>query len=67
MPLVHVSLRRSKSPAFRKAILDGIYSAMLTSFDVPEEDHFMTSPSTTTRISATARAISASRAAMIWS
>ena len=42
MPLVHVSLRRGKSPAFRKAFLDGIYSAMLTSFDVPEEDRFMT-------------------------
>jgi hypothetical protein len=42
MPLVRVSLRRGKPPAFRKAILDGIYSAMLTSFDVPEEDRFMT-------------------------
>ena len=42
MPLVHVSLRHGKPPAFRKAMLDGIYSAMLTSSDVPEEDRFMT-------------------------
>ena len=41
MPLVRVSLRRGKPAAYRKAILDGIYSAMLSTFDVPEEDRFM--------------------------
>jgi phenylpyruvate tautomerase PptA (4-oxalocrotonate tautomerase family) len=41
MPLVRVSLRRGKSAACRKAILDGIYRAMRSAFDVPEEDRFM--------------------------
>jgi 4-oxalocrotonate tautomerase len=41
MPLVRVSLRRGKPAAYRKAILDGIYRAMLSTFDVPEEDRFM--------------------------
>jgi phenylpyruvate tautomerase PptA (4-oxalocrotonate tautomerase family) len=41
MPLVRVSLRRGKPAAYRKAILDGIYRAMLATFDVPEEDRFM--------------------------
>ena len=41
MPLVRVSLRKGKSAAHRKAILDGIYRAMRSTFDVPEEDRFM--------------------------
>jgi 4-oxalocrotonate tautomerase len=41
MPLVRVSLRKGKPDAYRKAILDGIYRAMRSSFDVPEEDRFM--------------------------
>ena len=41
MPLVRVSLRRGKPAAYREAILDGIYRAMLSTFDVPEEDRFM--------------------------
>jgi 4-oxalocrotonate tautomerase len=41
MPLVRVSLRRGKPTAHRKAVLDGIYRAMLTTFEVPEEDRFM--------------------------
>jgi phenylpyruvate tautomerase PptA (4-oxalocrotonate tautomerase family) len=42
MPLTRVSLRRGKPAAYRKAILDGIYRAMRTVFDVPDEDRFMT-------------------------
>ena len=42
MPLVHVSLRRGKPAAHRQAILDGIYRALRATFDVPEEDRFMT-------------------------
>jgi phenylpyruvate tautomerase PptA (4-oxalocrotonate tautomerase family) len=42
MPLAHVSLRRGKPAAHRKAILDGIYRALRATFDVPEEDRFMT-------------------------
>jgi 4-oxalocrotonate tautomerase len=41
MPLVRVSLRQGKPAAYRKAILEGIYDAMRSSFDVPEEDRFM--------------------------
>jgi 4-oxalocrotonate tautomerase len=41
MPLVRVSLRRGKPAATRKAILDGIYRAMLSTFNVPQEDRFM--------------------------
>ena len=42
MPLVRVSLRQGKPATHRKAILDGIYKAMRSSFDVPDEDRFMT-------------------------
>ncbi len=41
MPLIRVSLRRGKSAAYRRAILDGIYHAMRATFDVPEDDRFM--------------------------
>ena len=41
MPLVRVSLRRGKPAAYCKAILDGIYRAMISAFDVPNEDRFM--------------------------
>ena len=42
MPLARISLRRGKSPAHRKAILDGVYAALRETFDVPENDRFMT-------------------------
>ena len=41
MPLVRVSLRQGKPAAYRKAILEGIYDAMRSTFDVPEDDRFM--------------------------
>jgi 4-oxalocrotonate tautomerase len=41
MPLVRIDLRRGKSPAYRKAICDGIYRAMRGAFNVPEDDRFM--------------------------
>jgi len=41
VPLVRVSLRKGKPAAYRKAILDGIYGAMRSAFEVPEEDRFM--------------------------
>jgi 4-oxalocrotonate tautomerase len=41
MPLVRVSLRRGKSDGYKKAIADGIYKAMLETFDVPKEDRFV--------------------------
>jgi phenylpyruvate tautomerase PptA (4-oxalocrotonate tautomerase family) len=42
MPLTRISLRRGKSPAYRKAIFEGLYLAMRESFEVPEGDCFMT-------------------------
>jgi 4-oxalocrotonate tautomerase len=41
MPLSRISLRKGKSPAYKQAILDGIYLAMRETFDVPENDRFM--------------------------
>jgi len=42
MPLTRISLRAGKSPAYRRAIMDGIYNAMRETFNVPENDRFMT-------------------------
>jgi 4-oxalocrotonate tautomerase len=41
MPLTRISLRRGKPPAYRQAILDGVYAAMRETFDVPEDDRFV--------------------------
>ena len=41
MPLVRIDLRRGKSPAYRKAICDGIYRALRETFSVPEDDRFI--------------------------
>ena len=42
MPLVHISLRAGKPEAYRQAIFDGLYRAMRETFNVPEDDQFMT-------------------------
>ena len=42
MPLLHISLRAGKPEAYRQAIFDGLYRAMRETFDVPEDDQFMT-------------------------
>ncbi len=42
MPLVNISLRAGKPAAWRQAILDGVYRAMRDTFNVPEDDQFMT-------------------------
>jgi len=41
MPLTRVSLRKGKSPAYKRAILDHVYAAMREAFAVPEDDRFM--------------------------
>ena len=41
MPLVRVDLRKGKPASYRKAILDSIYNAMISSFNVPKDDRFM--------------------------
>jgi 4-oxalocrotonate tautomerase len=42
MPLSRISMRKGKPAAYRKAILEGLYLAMRETFNVPEEDRFMT-------------------------
>jgi 4-oxalocrotonate tautomerase len=42
MPLARISMKRGKPPAYRKAILEGLYLAMRETFNVPEGDRFMT-------------------------
>ena len=42
MPFTHIALRRGKPAAYRQAILDGVYAAMRETFNVPEDDRFMT-------------------------
>ena len=42
MPLTRIDMCRGKSAEFKKALMDGIYEAMRETFDVPEDDRFMT-------------------------
>ncbi|MEO1200173.1 MAG: tautomerase family protein [Pseudomonadota bacterium] len=42
MPLAHISLRSGQSDAYRQAIFDNVYRAMHETFNVPEDDQFMT-------------------------
>ncbi len=42
MPLIHISLRAGKPEPYRQAIFDGVYRAMRETFNVPEDDQFMT-------------------------
>ncbi|KPH80973.1 tautomerase family protein [Bosea vaviloviae] len=42
MPLVHISMRTGKSEAYRQSIFDNVYRAMHETFNVPEDDQFMT-------------------------
>ena len=42
MPLVHIHMKTGKTEAQHQAIFDGIYQALRETFDVPEDDQFMT-------------------------
>jgi phenylpyruvate tautomerase PptA (4-oxalocrotonate tautomerase family) len=42
MPLTHISMRAGKSDAYRKAIFDSLHRAMHETFNVPEDNQFMT-------------------------
>jgi phenylpyruvate tautomerase PptA (4-oxalocrotonate tautomerase family) len=42
MPITRIALRRGKPAAYRAAIMDGVYAAMRETFNVPEDDRFMT-------------------------
>jgi 4-oxalocrotonate tautomerase len=42
MPLVRISLLRSKPSAYRQAIAEAVYQALRDTFDVPDRDRFVT-------------------------
>ncbi|MBY6242864.1 tautomerase family protein [Methylosinus sp. Sm6] len=42
MPLTSISLRAGKPEAYRQAIFDSLARAMYETFDVPEDNQFMT-------------------------
>jgi phenylpyruvate tautomerase PptA (4-oxalocrotonate tautomerase family) len=42
MPLVRICLREGRSAAYRKAIAEGVYTALRETFNVPDEDRFIT-------------------------
>lgn len=42
MPLTRISLRRGKPATYRTALMEQVYQAMRETFDVPEDDRFMT-------------------------
>lgn len=42
MPLTYISMRSGKSEAYRQSIFDALYQAMRETFNVPEDDQFMT-------------------------
>jgi phenylpyruvate tautomerase PptA (4-oxalocrotonate tautomerase family) len=42
MPLVRISLRKGKAATYRNAIAEGVYTALRETFNVPEDDRFIT-------------------------
>lgn len=40
LPLVRIDLRQGASPAYRKAIADGVHAAMIESLAIPPDDRF---------------------------
>ena len=42
MPMTRISLKKGKSPDYHRALMEQIYLAMRDTFNVPEEDKFMT-------------------------
>jgi 4-oxalocrotonate tautomerase len=42
MPLTRISLRAGTLASYRRAIMEGVYKAMRDTFNVPENDRFMT-------------------------
>lgn len=42
MPLVHIHLRAGKSEAYKQALFDSLYQALRETFNVPQDDEFMT-------------------------
>jgi 4-oxalocrotonate tautomerase len=42
MPLTRISLRRGKPAAYKRTVMTEVYEATRETFDVPEDDRFMT-------------------------
>ncbi|MBC7707045.1 MAG: tautomerase family protein [Rhodoferax sp.] len=42
MPFTHISLQAGKPETYRQAIFDSLYRALRETFNVPEDDQFMT-------------------------
>lgn len=42
MPVVRITTRSGKSPAYKKALLDGVHNALVQAFKIPEHDRFQT-------------------------
>jgi phenylpyruvate tautomerase PptA (4-oxalocrotonate tautomerase family) len=40
MPLVRISVREGKPEAYRKALADGVHSAMIEALEIPAQDRF---------------------------
>ncbi|MGO9543103.1 MAG: tautomerase family protein, partial [Terriglobales bacterium] len=40
MPLVRIDLQQGTSPAYRKAIADGVHTAMIEAIAIPPDDRF---------------------------
>jgi phenylpyruvate tautomerase PptA (4-oxalocrotonate tautomerase family) len=40
MPLVRISLRKGKSPAYIRAVADGVHRALHEAYDAPADDRF---------------------------
>ncbi|WP_179400643.1 tautomerase family protein [Burkholderia guangdongensis] len=41
MPFTRIALREGKPAAYRAALVDGVHRALMSTFDVPEDDRFM--------------------------
>jgi 4-oxalocrotonate tautomerase len=42
MPLTRIDIQKGKSKEYKAALCDGVYRAMRETFNVPDEDRFMT-------------------------
>ncbi len=40
MPVVRITIRSGKSTAYKKALLDGVHTALVQAFKIPEQDRF---------------------------
>ena len=40
MPIVRITIRKGKSSDYKKSLLDGVHTALVQSFKIPEHDRF---------------------------